>query len=112
VPWAHVFFSEKTMLRTCRRVYNAPWYRPTQWDFDDNGRRKDKYGEEAIDTDWLNKLLLRDFEELFDRSGFEYKMVLQPFGSRHARWTRVFLRNRFLREYVTSFFWALLKKGR
>src|SRR5262249_22952768 len=49
VPWAHVFFSERTVLRTCRRVYNAPWYVPTMHDLDEcGGKRADKYTEEEI----------------------------------------------------------------
>ena len=26
VPWAHIFFSEQTILRVCRRVYHSTWY--------------------------------------------------------------------------------------
>ena len=42
VPWAHVFFSERTLLRTCHRVYNSPWYQPNMHDLDSDGNRKRK----------------------------------------------------------------------
>jgi 2-polyprenyl-3-methyl-5-hydroxy-6-metoxy-1,4-benzoquinol methylase len=111
VPWAHVFVSEQTLLRTCRRVYNASWYRPTMHDFDAQGnRRQDKYVDESISTDYLNKLLISDFEKVFRDSEFEYTMRLQPFGSRYARWTKPLLRVPYLREFVTSYLWATLTR--
>jgi 2-polyprenyl-3-methyl-5-hydroxy-6-metoxy-1,4-benzoquinol methylase len=111
VPWAHVFVSERTLLRTCRRVYNAPWYRPTMHDFDSEGnRRTDKFQEEEISTDYLNKLLVKDFENVFRKSQFEYTMRLQPFGSRYARWTRPLLKVPFIREFFTSYLWVTLTR--
>ncbi len=111
VPWAHVLVSEKTLLRTCRRVYDSPWYQPTMHDFDSDGNRKaDKYLEEKISEDYLNKLLIRDFEAVFKRSGFDFTMRLQPFGSRYARWTRPLLRLPVFREFFTSYLWATLTR--
>jgi 2-polyprenyl-3-methyl-5-hydroxy-6-metoxy-1,4-benzoquinol methylase len=44
VPWAHVFFSEKTVLAVCRRVYHSPWYKPCMHDLAPDGSRlPDKY---------------------------------------------------------------------
>ncbi len=111
VPWAHVFFSERTVLRTCRRVYNAPWYVPTMHDLDADGRmRPGRYEHEEISTDYLNKLLIRDYEALFRVSRFRFKVFPQPFGSRLAAWTKAFLRMPVLREFVTSYIWVVLTK--
>src|SRR5206468_219311 len=92
VPWAHLLVSERTLLRACRRVYHSPWYVPTFHDLDANGHRyQDRYVEEQISTDYLNKYLLRDFERTFEESGLRWRVQLQPFGSRWARWTKPFL---------------------
>lgn len=110
VPWAHVVFSEQTILRTCRRVYHAPWYVPTMHDFDEAGRKKDKYTEDEIPRDYLNKLFIKDFERLFAASGMEFEIHPQPFGSRLARWTKVFLYTPWVREFITSYLWVVLRK--
>jgi len=111
VPWAHVFFSEATVLRTCRRVFHARWYVPTMHDLDEHGRKKeDKYSEEAIPTNYLNKYLICDFERIFRGSGLQWRIHLEPFGSRYARWSRVFLRLPYLREFFHAYLWAVLQK--
>lgn len=111
VPYAHIFFSEKTILRVCRRVYMSDWYQPTLHDFDDDGNRKtDKYLHEEIPTDYLNKLLVSDFEKVFAESGLDVDMKPQPFGSRFASWTRVFLGVPWLREYIIGYLWVVLTK--
>lgn len=111
VPWAHVVFSEKTLLRTCKRVYLSPWYRPTMHDFDENGNKiPDKFNEEEISKDYLNKLLVRDFEKVFESSPFEYQLHRQHFGSKLARWTKYFLKAPIVGEFVTSYIWVVLTK--
>jgi SAM-dependent methyltransferase len=111
VPWAHVFFSERTILRVCRRVYESDWYIPNMHDADKEGRRlADKYMCEAISTDYLNKCLIQDFERAFTASGFIYKTHLVPFGSRYAHWTRVFLHVPWLREFIAGYLWFVLVK--
>lgn len=111
VPWAHVLFSEKTILHVCRRVYHSNWYVPNMHDFDSSGNRlPDKYTHEKISTDYLNKFLIRDFEKAFEESGFTYNTNLIPFGSRYARFTHFFLSNSWLREFFTSFVWFVLTK--
>lgn len=111
VPWAHVVFGERIMLRTCRRVYHAPWYRPTIFDLDPTGqRRSDRYAHDSISPDYLNKYLIRDFERVFAASGMSHEVHLQPFGSKYARWTRLLLSVPGLREYLAGFLWAVLTK--
>jgi 2-polyprenyl-3-methyl-5-hydroxy-6-metoxy-1,4-benzoquinol methylase len=111
VPWAHVLFSEPTLLRACRRVFHSKWYVPNRHDVDASGRKyEDKYTEESISTDYLNKLLIRDFERAFGRSGLAWRVHPEPFGSRYARWSRTMLRVPLVREFMTSYFWAVLEK--
>src|SRR5262249_18705078 len=91
VPWAHLLASERTLLKACRRVYHAPWYRPNRHDFDAAGRRlADKYTEPAISRDYLNHYLIRDFEGAFRAAGFSCQTDAIPFGSRYAVWTQPF----------------------
>jgi hypothetical protein len=112
VPWAHVIFSERTLLRAARKVYQASWYRPTMHDLDADGRKiPDKYSQEHISPEYLNKLLVRDFRRIFKDTEFDVRMELVPFGSRYARWTRAFLQVPLLNEFVTSYFWAVLSKS-
>lgn len=109
VPWAHVLFSERTMLRTCRKVYHSDWYMPDMHDYDENGDLyKDKYTEEEIPRDYLNKFLVKDFERVFTESSLDYQLHPQPFGSKYASWTKVFLKTPWIREFVTGYLWAVL----
>lgn len=113
VPWAHVLFSERTILRVCRRVYLSSWYIPSPLlDFDPDGNmRTDKYLNEKISTDSLNKLLIRDFERIFKKTNFRCKTHLVPFGSKYARFTKAFLHFPYLREFLAGHTWFVLSKG-
>ncbi len=112
VPWAHVLFSEKTLLRVCRRVYHSSWYNSNMHDYDKEGKRLlDKYTHETISTDYLNKLLIRDFEQIFPSTGFRYETHCVPFGSRYAAWTRVFLNVPWIREFIAGYVWFVLTKS-
>lgn len=111
VPWAHVVVSERTLLRACRKVYHSAWYQPMMHDFDADGDRlPDKYTAESIPTDYLNKFLLRDFEHSFERSGMLWQIFPVGFSHRFARWAAFLTRAPFVREFVTAYFWATLRK--
>ncbi|MCA9051412.1 MAG: class I SAM-dependent methyltransferase [Planctomycetaceae bacterium] len=111
VPWAHLFFSESTVLRTCRRVYQADWYVPNMHDFAPDGTRiADKYTHESISKDYLNKYLISDFEAAFRKSGLRFTIHPQPFGSKWASWTRCLLGVPLLREFITSYIWVVLER--
>ena len=112
VPWAHVIFSEKTMLRVCRRIYKSDFYVPNMHDFDENGVRKpDKFDYESIPTDYLNKYLIKDFEKVFRDSPLKYKINRQRFSSKWAAWTRPLLKVPFLKEFFTAYIWVVLEKS-
>jgi SAM-dependent methyltransferase len=113
VPWAHVLYSERTMLRTCRRVYNSDWYKPNMHDFDKNGQRiAEKYTHEKIPTDYLNKYLVRDFDRVFRESPLKYQIHPQRFSSRWAAWTTPLLSVPLLKEFFTAYIWVVLERPR
>ena len=110
VPWAHLLVSERTLLRACRRVYQAPWYSPTMHDLDESGNKHpDKYTVTSIPTTYLNKFSVRDFERAFADSGLAWETHLQPFGS--VPWTAPLLSVPFLREYMHGYLWAVLRQN-
>lgn len=108
VPWAHVMFSEKTVLSACRRVYESDWYTPQHYDLDQNGvKLKGRYEGEKISEDYLNKYLIRDFERALDESKFDYTTHLVPFGHKFAN---LLLTIPWLRELCTGYVWFVLTK--
>lgn len=111
VPWAHLVVSEKTLLRACRRVYESDWYVPNVHDVDDGGARKVKYTEDAIPTSYLNKFLIREFEQAFRRAGFSFQTHAIPFGSSYAQWTRPFVRSGWGRELLSGYVWFVVRKS-
>lgn len=109
VPWAHVLFSEKTMLRVCRRIYHSDWYVPNMHDFNEDGTRKeDKFNYESIPGDYLNKLLVRDFEKIFQQSSMDFEMHQERFSSKWAAWTTPLLKIPFVKEFFTAYIWVVL----
>ena len=111
VPWAHVMFSERTLLRTCRRVFYSDWYVPNMHDRDENGEKKrDKFDYETIPKDYLNKFLIRDFERTFRNSPFDFRIHSERFSSRWAAWTTPFLKVPLLREFFTAYIWVVLER--
>ena len=111
VPWAHVVFSEKTLLRTCRRIYQSDCYQPNMHDFDEDGKRiAEKFCSETIPTDYLNKYLIRDFKRVFAESEFDFQIHAEKFSSKYAFWTSPLLYIPVIKEYFTSYIWCVLQK--
>lgn len=111
VPWAHVLFGEETMLKVCRRIYQSDFYQPNMHDFDKDGERiEDKFNYSKIPTDYLNKLLIRDFERVFRDSSFEHRVHAERFSSKWAAWTTPLLKLPFVREFFTAYIWVVLER--
>lgn len=107
VPWAHVLFSERTLLRACRRIYESPWYQPNMHDLDALGQRiPGKYRQETISRDYLNHYLVRDFEHAFREAGFQYHTDVVPVHGKH--YLRPFCRTPWARELLGSSVWFVL----
>jgi SAM-dependent methyltransferase len=103
VPWAHLVVSERTLLRSCQRVYKSDWYVTTRYDFDDQGRRlPDKFAGDVLNRSYLNQYLIADFERAFASTGFRYESHLIPFQSIWAAWSRPLVSVPWLRELVTG----------
>ena len=112
VPYAHVFFSERTLLRTCHRIYKSDDYVPNMHDFDSEGNRiEDKFLNESISEDYLNKFLIRDFERCFRESDLQFRIHSQRFSTKYAVWTKPLLKIPFIREFVTAYIWVVMEKS-
>lgn len=110
-PWAHVLCSDATLIRAARRVYWSDWYRPTMHDLNPDGSRiESKYTETEFSRDYLNRYKIRDFERAFAASGMAWQLHQLGFSSSKARFTHRFLNTPWIREFITSYFWAVLQK--
>jgi 2-polyprenyl-3-methyl-5-hydroxy-6-metoxy-1,4-benzoquinol methylase len=105
VPWAHIFFSERTVLATSERVYNSPWYRPTMHDRKPDGTLKPQYKYRKFSRSWLNQYLIRDFERTFREGGFKVDTRLETFGK--TPWAKPLLKTP-LREFLSRYVWFVL----
>jgi SAM-dependent methyltransferase len=111
VPWAHLLFSDRTLLRVCRRIYHSSWYTPTMFDFDETGDRlADRFTEVSIPRDYLNRYLVRDFVRDFHASGFRYRLHLESFAHPFAKLFRPLLRMPRINEFLHGYVWAVLQK--
>jgi SAM-dependent methyltransferase len=110
VPWAHVFFSERSLLRACRKVYNASWYSPNMHDLDEHGQRLTKYVSESIPIEYLNKYLIRDFERTFRDAGFEAITFAHNPVERLFAPARGLSRIPWIREFITTGLWFVMTK--
>lgn len=100
IPWAHVLFSERTLLRTCARVYDSPHFTPRLWDLDENGCKRPNKWRSMSTLPAVNKLSVARFERLIQRIGFQIdRREWHGFGgSRLSRLTRPLLSIPGLRE--------------
>lgn len=104
LPWAHVFFSERTLLNVCARVYDLPEFKPRWWDLDEHGRKKPNKWRQLGQLPDLNRLTIAQFERLCQRAGLQIaRRELYGFGgSRLGRLTHGLTRLPWLREYFCS----------
>lgn len=107
VPWAHLLVSERTLLRTCRRVYRAPWYQPNMHDLASDGALlPDKYTGEHLSRDYLNQYTIADFERAFRETGFRYSTDVIPLSGSKA--LKTLCRVAWIREFIGSVVWFVL----
>lgn len=104
VPWAHVLFSERALLKTCARIYAMPEFQPRLWDLDEQGRKKPNKWESMRALPDVNKLTMGRFETLLRRTPLRVaRRRSRGFGtSGPARITHVFAALPVLREFFTS----------
>jgi SAM-dependent methyltransferase len=104
IPWAHVLFSEKTLIDTCARIYDLPEFRPKFWDLDEHGRKKPNKWVNMPCLGNVNRLTMAEFERCCRRTGLRIaaRQVRGFGGSRLGRLTAVFTRLPLLRELFVS----------
>lgn len=101
IPWLHLFISEKCFCRLATCVYNDPNYQHKFWDYDHDGRLKERNFSFAND---LNKLWPHVFRKkilssnLFAINRFENK----GFGSKIARFTKWFSKIPIIKDMFSS----------
>lgn len=64
IPWAHVLFSDQTIIRTCARIYDMKEFAPRIWDLEPNGQKKPNKWRAMRELPTLNRLTIRGFEAL------------------------------------------------
>lgn len=73
IPWAHVIFGERAMMRTAAKLYDLPNYVPQAWDLDASGNRlpnKWQQWQSFAEQDYLNQLDIAGFRKLAAAQGF------------------------------------------
>ena len=115
IPWAHVLFSERVLLDTCARVYDAPDFQPKFWDLDEHGRKKPNKWRALERLPAVNRLSIRRFERLCRAVGLSIARVRYAGfggGGALARAARLLTRVPGLRELFTSHTMYELRKPR
>lgn len=104
LPWAHVVFSEQTLIATCARIYDLPEFKPRWWDLDQSGHKKPNKWRSLDRLPDLNRLRIGEFETVCRRAGLsiERREVVGFGGSRLARMTRLLTRLPVLNEFFCS----------
>ena len=74
IPWAHVLFGERAMIRAAEKIYDLPEFVPRHWDLDGTGRKKpnkwrnwSSFDEQA----YINKLDIKTFRNFATQAGFD-----------------------------------------
>lgn len=105
VPWAHVVFSDRSIIEACARVYEAPEFTPRLWDLDGEGRKKPNKWKSMTTLPTLNKLTIGGFERLATRSGLRFaRRQFVPISSSSAARavSRTLISVPGLREFFTG----------
>ncbi len=104
LPWAHVFFSDRTLIKTCARIYDLPEFKPRVWDMDEAGRKKPNKWLAMTELPEVNRLSMAEFEGLCRQLGLriEERRIRGFGGGALASFTHLFTRIPGLREFFSS----------
>lgn len=110
IPWAHVIFGERAVMRTAARIYDLEEFAPRPWHFDADGRRKPNVWREWStfqEQGYINQLTVAAFHEIVGRIGFH----VARFDAHGFKGTPVrkligatLVRVPILGEYMTSYY--------
>lgn len=104
IPWAHVVWSDKTLIDTCGKIYDMPEFNPRVWDLDKSGAKKPNKWLTMQALPEVNRLTIKQFDRLCDEVGLvRSRKDLNGFGSsKLAKLTNAFLDVPFLKEFFVS----------
>jgi SAM-dependent methyltransferase len=110
IPWGHVIFGERAMLRAAARIYDSDHFVPTQWHLAKDGTKKpNKWRQWSSfkEQGYINQLSADGFMEIagavgldvtrFDAHSFSGTTVRRMIG-------QALVRIPFLGEYMTSYY--------
>jgi ubiquinone/menaquinone biosynthesis C-methylase UbiE len=117
IPWGHVIFSERTLLKTAARIYELDSFQPRIWDVDERtGKKKENKWKSMQHLPDVNKLSIGEFEaKLSSRKERGLISLAQGSyrgfsGSTLSRMTNVLLKFSFLKEFFTSYVTYQIRK--
>jgi ubiquinone/menaquinone biosynthesis C-methylase UbiE len=110
IPWAHVLFGERAMLRTAARIYELDSFVPRPWHFNEDGSRKPnvwKQWSSFREQGYINQMTVTELREHAERANFRISR-LEPHGFSGNTLRRtvggVLARLPVLGEWMTSFY--------
>lgn len=104
LPWAHVFFSEQVLIKTCARVRDLDEYEARIWDFDAQGNPLENKWHAMTELPEVNRLTIKQFEDALKEESIQIEeRTIQGFGGTSlSRLSRPLAQMPFLREYLAS----------
>jgi ubiquinone/menaquinone biosynthesis C-methylase UbiE len=105
IPWAHVVFSDRTLVRTCARMYDSNEFQPRVWDLDEAGQKRPNKWLHMSRLPEVNRLTMAEFEKAAARSDLRIvRREIHGFGgSALSRLTRPLVRIPVVREFFCNF---------
>ena len=105
IPWAHVVFSDRSIIETCARIYDHPQFEPRLWDLDDDGAKRPNKWKTMTTLPEVNRLTIRQFEKRLAETRLRIaERRLHGFSSSGIkRASGLLTRIPFVREFFTGF---------
>lgn len=105
LPWCHAVFSEKTLVKTCARIYDMPEFKPRLWDLDAAGLKKPNKWQAMTELPDVNRLTIGRFERILKRTGLAIveRRARGFSGGLAAKIAGIFTRLPILREFFTAY---------
>lgn len=89
LPWVHVFLNDAALNRVCAKIYDSPRFQPRIWHFDAGGRRKSNPYQGSSRFGDLNKLTIKQFEQVVQASGLVItRRDIPPFNGQRLAWLK------------------------
>jgi SAM-dependent methyltransferase len=81
IPWAHIFLNGDEFREVCARIVDWPDFQPSVWDRNPDGSRKNRFRGPGTGKSFLNRLRVREFEQVCSDAGFEFaRREFHPFS--------------------------------